>query len=249
MKRVFFVWMWLIIFILTPIGFVYADFNITLDPGHGGTALGATRVYDNETILERDLNLKIAQFMREEFANYRTPDGHGVNVYLTRGDNSTNPSLAERVKLGKRTGSKLVVSLHNNAAPGHMKGSMVIVTNSNVRGFYQLEDTLGKMILEELTKIGISVVKDGTFLSGRLEGGLLRRCSESGRTYKNGKLADYYGIIRIGTEEGIPSIIIEHCFLDDENDYRSFLSSDEKLRNLAIADVNAIARYYGLVLR
>lgn len=56
-------------------------------------------------------------------------------------------------------------------------------------------------------------------------------------------------ITRNGTEKGIPSIIIEHCFLDDENDYRNFLSSDEKLRNLAIADVNAIARYYGLVLR
>lgn len=218
----------------------------------GGKACGAERVYDNETILERDLNLKIAQFMREEFANYRTPDGQDINVYLTREGNDTNPSLAERVDLGKSTDSELVVSLHINARPlpdVPMKGAMVIVTNSNVRGFYQLEDTLGKMVLEELAKLGISVVGDGPFLSGRLEGGLLRRCSESKWTYKNGELADYYGIIRNGIEKGIPSIIIEHCFLDDENDYRNFLSLDEKLRNLAIADVNAIARYYGLVLR
>ncbi len=256
LKRVFIGWMLLIIFILTPLGFVCADFNITLDPGHGGETdgeiLGAKEIYGGKQVLERDLNLKIAQFMREEFANYRTPDGQDINVYLTREDNDVNPSLAERVDLGKSTDSELVVSLHINARPlpdVPMKGAMVIVTNSNVRGFYQLEDTLGKMILEGLAKLGISVVEDGPFLSGRLEGELLRRCSESGRTYKNGEIADYYGIIRNGTEKGIPSIIIEHCFLDDENDYRNVLSSDEKLRNLAIADVNAIARYYGLVLR
>lgn len=259
MKRVFIGWMLLIIFILTPFGFVYADFNITLDPGHGGETdgeiLGAKETYDGEQVLERDLNLKVAQFMREEFANYRTSEGQDINVYLTREDNDANPSLAERVDLGKSTDSELVVSLHINARPlpdVPMKGAMVIVTNSNIGNFYELEDTIGKIVLEELTKLGISIPNDvGNLESGKLElkDGVMRRINEEGRIYEDGKLADWYKITRNGIEKGIPSIIIEHCFLDDEDDYRNFLSSDEKLRNLAIADVNAIARYYGLVLR
>ncbi len=134
-----------------------------------GEILGAKEIYDGKQVLERDLNLKIAQFMREEFANYRTPDDQDINVYLTRKDNDANSSLAERVDLGKSTDSELVVSLHINARPlpdVPMKGAMVIVTNSNVRGFYQLEDTLGKIVLEELAKLGISVVEDGPFYLG-----------------------------------------------------------------------------------
>lgn len=256
LKRIFIGWMLLVIFILTPFGFVCADFNITLDPGHGGETdgeiLGAKETYDGKQVLERDLNLKIAQFMREEFANYRTPDGQDINVYLTREDNDVNPSLVERVELGKITDSEIVVSLHNNATSGHMNGAMVIVTNSNIGNFYELEDIIGKIVLEELKKLGISIPNDvGNLESGKLElkDGVMRRINEEGRIYEDGKLADWYKITRNGIEKGIPSIIIEHCFLDDEDDYRNFLSSDEKLRNLAIADVNAIARYYGLVLR
>ena len=38
-------------------------------------------------------------------------------------------------------------------------------------------------------------------------------------------------------------IIIEHAFLDNEDDYDQYLSSDDKLKGLAKADATGIARY------
>lgn len=38
--------------------------TIVLDPGHGDTALGCCRTYDGKKITERDLNLKIANFVK-----------------------------------------------------------------------------------------------------------------------------------------------------------------------------------------
>ncbi|MGN1030426.1 MAG: hypothetical protein ACI4PQ_02375, partial [Butyricicoccaceae bacterium] len=58
--------------------------------------------------------------------------------------------------------------------------------------------------------------------------------------------ADYYGLIRYGTNDGIPTMIVEHSFIDNASDYTSFLSTAAKRRKLGIADATAIAKYYGL---
>ena len=76
--------------------------------------------------------------------------------------------------------------------------------------------------------------------------GLLLRDSEADERYEDGTLADYYAIIRNGLEQKIPSILIEHAFVDSEMDYRKFLNSDEKIKRNAEADARALARYYQL---
>ena len=53
-------------------------------------------------------------------------------------------------------------------------------------------------------------------------------------------MADYYGLINEGTCAGIPTIIVEHAFLSNENDYRNFLCTNDKLDALAKADAEGI---------
>ena len=72
------------------------------------------------------------------------------------------------------------------------------------------------------------------------------RSSHDGTTYPNGKLADYYGIVRYGQLAHIPSLIIEHCFISSDSDSAQFLSSEAKLQAMAQADARGIAAYYGL---
>lgn len=79
-----------------------------------------------------------------------------------------------------------------------------------------------------------------------LENGLLRRFSENADKYLNGQLSDFYTIVRIGVNLGIPTIIVEHAYFDNEVDYKNFLSTDEKLKTLAKADAKGIANFYGL---
>ena len=68
-------------------------------------------------------------------------------------------------------------------------------------------------------------------------------------TYPNGEPADYYGIVRSGINLGIPAILVEHCYLDNDEDFELALSTDEKLMALAKADADGIAEYYKLELK
>lgn len=230
---------------------------ITLDPGHGAESFGANYEYDGKLICEKDLNLKIAKFLKEILEkNYIDQDGKTVEVFLTREDDSKNPSLDERISIAKEHSSDILISLHNNATARYYNhGAMVLVTaqrnflpkDAKVTNIYDIEDDLARCILKSLKEIGLESLPIN-FSNSNISfcDGILRRLSGDNTLYPNGELADYYGIIRLGILNNIPSIIVEHAYLDNESDYRNFLSSDEKLKMLAKADALGIATYYGL---
>lgn len=47
-------------------------------------------------------------------------------------------------------------------------------------------------------------------------------------------------------KQGIAAVIVEHCFGDNATDYNNYLSSEDKLQRLGIADATGIANAYGL---
>ena len=216
--------------------------NIVLDPGHGGSSPGCTRTYDGKEILEKELNYKIASYIKEELENkYLDSNGEPVNIYLTHENNEKNPRLSERVQMGIDKKAEAVISLHINASTSNdQKGSMVLVTSSHFNNLYEIEENLAKCFLKELEKIGIKPSYNS---------GFLRKLSDDGSKYENGETTDWYGIIEHGILKNIPAILVEHAFLSNEEDYRNYLSTDEKLRSLAGADVNAIVSYYNLILK
>lgn len=243
------------------------NFILVLDPGHGCTQFGATRTYDGVEIKECDLNLKIAYYLKNFLEKYETTDGRKVKVYLTHNDDRTSPLiLYKRVKKGISLNAEAVISLHNNAKSSKIpfSGSMVIVTHSHYRptgcrfeDLYKIEKNLGASILSSLKEIGIEHAHraDGIIGTDKIiidpnyiyKNGFLRRLSDDGSTYENGDTADWYGIVYHGISLGIPSIIVEHVYLDNPDDYYKYLSSDKKLYKLAKADARGIVSYYGLV--
>lgn len=219
------------------------DFRITLDPGHGGKSPGCVYVYNGVQILEKDLNLKIAKYLKEELENYKTSDDGAVVVKLTH-DGSFCPTLEQRV----HKDSDIVISIHNNASQRDVKGGCeILVTRSRYNNFYDLEENLARSILKELRNIGLSAVPD---VPARVNGGteikngIFRKPSTDGDKYPNGETSDWYGIIRHGIRKNVPAILIEHAYLSVKNDYEKFLSSDEKLKKLAQADARGIVNYY-----
>ena len=60
---------------------------------------------------------------------------------------------------------------------------------------------------------------------------------------------DYYGIIRYAKEQNISGLIIEHCFLNNPDEYNKYLSSDAKLQQLGVADAKGIVNALGLSLK
>lgn len=90
-----------------------------------------------------------------------------------------------------------------------------------------------------------STVLGTAILSQPLYEGLYNRGVKTLEGSKRG--TDYYGIIRYSVERGFPGIIIEHCFMSNPDEFEEFLSTDAKLRELALADATALAQYYNLV--
>ena len=132
----------------------------------------------------------------------------------------------------RKYGADLVVSFHINSSTSSIaRGSEVYVTqNTRVDRFFKNSDTLAVNILDNLYNIGIP--RNGKF-SAKL------RPTESGNLYPDGTYADYYGIIRYPMNYGIPSVLIEHCFISNAAD-REFINNDTQIDKIAQADAQAI---------
>jgi N-acetylmuramoyl-L-alanine amidase len=199
--------------------------NIVLDPGHGGSEPGAV----SGSYLEKNLNLKIAQYTKEELETYA-----GVTVGMTRTGDTYIPLAATRADAAQQQGADILVSIHNNSAANTAAGSEVYV--SVLKAYNQASTVLGNLILDELTMLGL------------YDRGVKTRSSEDGTIFSlTGELADYYGIIKESAYRGFPGIIIEHGFMSNPEEAQAYLSSDAKLKQLGVADAKALADYYGLV--
>ena len=215
---------------------------ITLDPGHGGDGAGGNdpgAISGTYGYQEADLVLKIGLYLKEELETYRN-----VHVDMTRSDSygtsATAPlsKVENRVLFAAEKNSDLLVSLHLNSAGSNQSvhGGLILASNGNYDpDCAKVIDAVGTNILAQLSRLGIDTSR-----------GLVKEGSHDGTLYPNGKLADYYGIVRYGVENNVPSMIVEHCFISSNSECEQFLSSDAKLRAIAQADARGIAAYYGL---
>lgn len=191
---------------------------IVLDPGHGGTDCGATRVINGVRYYERDIVLKIAKYCKAELEKYAA-----VKVYLTRTDN-TSPLMdrQQRCTFAQSKGATAVVSLHINATGTETttaSGALVYSPNGDTKSG-ALSRELADEILKKLEELGLM---------------------------NRGKLVDEsLGMVYYPKQMGFPGILVEHAFINNQDDVSGYLNTDAKLKKLGIADAKGIAKYYGL---
>ena len=199
---------------------------IVLDPGHDATHGGA----EGNGLQEDKLNLKIAQYCLEELNTYKN-----VKVYMTRdsekcpypGGKAGNDN-SRRVEFAQSVGADVYIALHLNSLDDASYGGVeIFYPNANYRPeLSKIGAGLSQAILDELVGLGI---KD--------RGIQVRRNEDS---------TDYYQVIREAKNRNITGIIVEHAFISCPSDAQNFLSSDEKLKALGVADATGIAKYYDL---
>ncbi len=214
---------------------VSADDNlvVVLDPGHDDTHAGAQA----NGLGEEDITLKIAKYCEEELENYA-----GVTVYMTRtGGACPYPGTTStvcnknRVSYAQSVGADVYVSIHlNSASNTSANGAEVFYPNSNYNASIGTEGAnLATKISRQLAALGLN------------NRGIAIRNSGDNTLYPDGSLADYYGVIKNSKLAGFPAIIVEHAFMTNASD-AAFLSKEENLKKLGIADATGIAEYYGL---
>lgn len=217
---------------------------VVLDPGHDASHGGTS----GNGVSEAEVNFKIAQYCKEELEQY-----NGVTVYMTRdsmncpyGGNSVKAAVCneQRVEYAKNVGANVYVSLHNNSVdpkktePSSAFGVEIYYPNQNYNPSLSQEGgALASQILSQLTALGLHD-----------RGTKVRSCKDRVPEYQyaDGSQADYYAVIRNCKKAGILAIIVEHAFITNQSDVNNFLSTDEKLKSLGVADATGIAQYYGL---
>jgi N-acetylmuramoyl-L-alanine amidase len=79
---------------------------VVIDPGHGGTDPGAVGIGGlRETDITLPISLEVVRLLQQQ----------GLQVYLTRADESREVDLPPRVALAKRVQADVFVSIHANA--------------------------------------------------------------------------------------------------------------------------------------
>lgn len=213
------------------------DIVIVLDPGHGGSDVGA--VNSSLGLYESEINLKIALACRDKLQQY-----DGVRVYMTHtGVRSevAKASLSSRVSVAAEVGADIFISLHINSAQSKTAaGAEVYVPMTTHEPKYNEECTkLAEHFLANFQALGLG------------SRGVKTRASGGGRiyTFDDGttEKGDYYYVIGEPISRlGIPGMLVEHAFIDGDSD---FLDTDAKLAALGNADAQAIAAHYGLTLK
>jgi N-acetylmuramoyl-L-alanine amidase len=90
-------------------------FTVAVDPGHGGTNLGAAGL--RPSLHEKQVTLEIAKRMRRRLAADRS-----IRVVLCR-DRDVLVPMRARVRCANEAGARLFLSLHANASPEAKRGT------------------------------------------------------------------------------------------------------------------------------
>lgn len=206
--------------------------TLCLDPGHGGAESGTLNY--NGTGLEKDYNLKIAKYCYDELQKYN------CKVVMTRSTDKYM-GLEERAEYAKQQGAQYLISFHLNASVSHQAyGAEVYYPNTNWRPDISEK---GKVMAQAIQKQLVSL--------GLYDRGIKFRTIDineypNPHRYDDNSIADYYGVIRNAKTRGITGLIIEHCCMDNESDFNKYLGSEEKIKQLGVADANGIVAALGL---
>lgn len=210
------------------------DIVVALDPGHDANDAGA----QGFGLREENLTLKIANYCKEELEKYS-----GVSVYMTRTTaacpyncTSAGSCISQRAKAAAAAGAQIFVSFHlNSSVSSSANGAEIIVPNYNWK--YEVGaqgHALAEKILAELTALGLA------------NRGIYSKDTTINERYPDGSLSDYFSVMIYNKENGIPGIIVEHAFLSNSGDVNRFLTTEEGLKQLGVADATGIANYLGL---
>ena len=199
--------------------------TIALDPGHGGDEDGA----DYHGKQEKDIDLRIAKTLKDKLSVY-----DNVTVVLTR-ETDENVGLKERAQRAAQAGADIFISLHCNAGVSHVSQGASVYVSTGEANRKRLCD-FADYFLGEFEAIGLA--NAGTFA----------RITQLGTKRADGSFEDYYGVLRHSYNCGMPAILIEHCYMDNEEDW-NYIKDDKLFDKLVTADANAIAVYYDLTDR
>lgn len=226
-------------------------FVVLIDPGHGGSELGAvaklTKVNSKgksytRQIFEKDLSLRLAKKVKKIL----DPE---FTVYLTRSIDR-KVSLQERADLADTVKADIFISIHFNASTSTSSHGfetyyldnhqdkvitkVEAIENKDLEG----EDKIINKILIDLViaKTAPSSKKLATFIHENLDKKISKRFKMKNRKIKPG----LFYVLALSKR---PGVLIEGGFITNQNELMK-LNSDEYLDQYALSIAQGIVEYY-----
>lgn len=200
--------------------------KVMLDPGHAGYYYNRSPV--NPNYYESATMWEFAKYLKTALEAY------GFEVGMTRYSIHDDPELTER---GRRArGYDLFLSLHSNAAGTKYPDAPWII-------HYSSDETT--QVDEESKKIASILGPVISETMGVSDPYYYTKACDFDRD-GDGRIGDeYYGVLFGAKSVGVPGVILEHSFHTNEA-AAEWLLNDNNLMNLAQAEADALAEYYGM---
>lgn len=189
--------------------------TVIIDPGHGGSDLGAQ--HPTQNLDEKHINLYVARYLRDYLQQA------GATVIMVRDDLETGEDLSLRGSVMEqyKDSVDLFFSVHHNAS-----------TNRTA---------MGAQVLAQVADEGggpTMILADALNNAYASQGLAVRNI-----WFRHGEHGDYYYVNRKAASLQIPAVISEYCFIDNDEDLK-FIDSDEDWQSEAHALCTAILDYF-----
>lgn len=163
---------------------------------------------------------------------------YGIEVVYTRADQTKDLGLVERGK--KALGCDLLISNHSNAVGSYVNENVdhavaYCLVDNKATKIDEISKEVGAILAHTVTEV--MGLKDAPRIAERKSGG-----DRDGDGNKND---NYYGILHGAFMAGVPAIILEHSFHTNTRS-TNWLLDDENLEKMAKAEVDAVAKYFGV---
>ena len=198
---------------------------IMLDPGHDRAADNPSPVV--KEYCEGRQMWRLYELLKPEL------EKRGFTVKGTKSRVDEAITVTQRGRMAK--GCDLLISLHSNACATESVDRPV--------GIYFVEDGCGAdEASQEAAQLLAGVVAQ---VMGTSPAQCYSRTASSDRDGDGNKNDDYYGVLYGAHQVGVPGVILEHSFHTNTR-AAQWLLDEENLRQLAAAEAQALAGYYGM---
>ncbi|MFA5304982.1 MAG: N-acetylmuramoyl-L-alanine amidase [Candidatus Omnitrophota bacterium] len=215
-------------------GSIFTIKTVVIDPGHGGKDPGALSC---RGMREKDLNLKIAKYLKEEL------EDRGIKVILTR-DRDIYISLQGRVNVAKRHNADIFISIHGNSNRSkRLKGAEVYYLAPNRFNSQERALKLAKEENFRLKRVNPDteailwdlLLTQNYVLSVELSRSLYFSFRDLGFSMRPPKKAPFY-VLRLAY---VPSVLVETGYLSNRYEEK-WLRKESYQRQIAEAIALAI---------
>ena len=200
------------------------QYDVVIDPGHGGTDTGAA----NGIIIEKNLNLKVSKYEKCRY------ESMGYRVYLTRyndtyGEMLGNPSLENLDRRALTIGyygavSRVVYSNHHNGSRNSSDSGFEIITSNQITA----NDLYPEISLYNKYKklYNITDNKVRVYSRDSVTNNTYSKVNGEVYSYKN-----YYSVIRVPYELfNVKNIIYEPIYMSNSNDFNWYYSANNWIK-------------------